>query len=343
MPRRQGADPAGGEGDGERQALQALHEAVHDLALLGGDGEVGPLAPGEQLEQRDGGVVLQHPHPDAGLLGQPERLARRGDDAERGGARQQRLGGLRGAGEDLLAVVEHEERGAQGVERVAEALEGALGAGGERQAHGAGHGAHHVVEGEGVAEVAEPGAAGQGVRAAPGQVARQARLADAGRAEHRGQAGLAPQPRQDRRHLGLAADERLVLVGRERAQLRHEGVALAVLGDQVVGVRGVGLDLLAQAAHRGVGGAGDDARAVAPDALVQLVAGDGAALVAPQVGDELELAAGQALGAAVGAADLAGAQVDGAGLEGQRLHSPMVPPLQPPGLGPATSRRPNPR
>src|SRR5664279_6260315 len=75
--------------------------------------------------------------------------------------------------------------------------------------------------------------------------------------------------------------------------LRLEAVADPSDGQDVLGIGGIGLDLLAEALDVGVEGAAVTSLAVAPDAVHALLSGHDVACLGDQQGEKVELLAGE--------------------------------------------------
>jgi hypothetical protein len=113
---------------------------------------------------------------------------------------------------------------------------------------------------------------------------------------------------------------------------QHELVALAVCGQQVLGVLGVPLDLVAQPQHHRVQRPGHHRARVPPHLRVQDVAVHRRAAAVSQVGNQLGLFGRERLGAPVLARDPEAAQVDSAGVQVQVVHRHILEHSHP-GLG----------
>ena len=125
---RQRPDPAGGQLQRQRQAVEAADDVGHHQRVVALEHQVG-LAPAgmrqERGDRRDRGDVAparlrhrQRAQPEDVLGGQAQGLARRGEHGQVGAAVDQRGGQLAGGVDDVLAVVEHQHGRAAG-QRVA--------------------------------------------------------------------------------------------------------------------------------------------------------------------------------------------------------------------------------
>ena len=125
---REGAQPGRGELDGERQPVEALDQLHGEGLLLRPDREVGPDRGGSRRQQVQGLVAGQRGDRPRDLAGHRERLAARGQHVQPRALGEEGRHQLRGRVDDVLAVVEHDERAptAEGVHEPVEPVDGGV-------------------------------------------------------------------------------------------------------------------------------------------------------------------------------------------------------------------------
>ena len=204
LRRGQAADACGGELDGERHAVE-LTAHLLDGGPVGREVEagrdrcgasqeqLGPLVGG--VERLDGVQVLAH---------RPEALARGREQACRRGTAAEGRGHGRGAGQHVLAVVQHDERGAGG---------GGRHDGGEqvavrrlRHAERLGHRVHDLVGAGHLVELDQDHPPSMALVPRTRDGHREAGLADAAGAEQRHQRG-GPERTEHHRDVLVAAEQ----------------------------------------------------------------------------------------------------------------------------------------
>ena len=177
-----------GELDGQRHAVQTPADLLHGA---------GGAVRGIEARPRRGGALAEQPlglgqrgHPPGDLVGAAQRLAARGQDAHAGPGAQNLLGQAGARVDQVLAVVENEQRLARGQMRH-ERLQGRARCG-DRHADGQRRRLRHE---RGVAEarqVDEPSAVGQLRQRVRRDLERQPRLAAAPGAGERHEPGARP-------------------------------------------------------------------------------------------------------------------------------------------------------
>jgi hypothetical protein len=191
----------------------------------------------------------QRGHPPDDLVGAAQRLAARGQDAHAGPGAQNLLGQAGARVDQVLAVVENDQRLARGQMRH-ERLQSPARCG-DRHADGQRRRLRHE---HGVAEarqVDEPSAVGQLRPRVRRDLERQPRLAAAPGAGERHEPGAAQQAR-DLRALALTADERgqlareVAAARRRRARRRRQQLLVELAGRGVRLGRQLGVEALAQ-------------------------------------------------------------------------------------------------
>ena len=223
----------GGQLDGEGDPIEALADLGHRRGLVGsverepglhGLGSLeeqldrGRVGPGSCVEGRNGPPVLRR---------EAQALAAGGQDPDGGGLAQDRVDEIRRRGQDVLAVVDHDEQ-ASARQRVDDALghrPARSGRDPEDRRHGVGHG-------RGIADrrqLDHPDAVGELVGQLGGDLHREPGLADPARTGE-GHEPVRLHELADLLHLHLAADEardlhRQVPGGRvQRPQRRERGL-----------------------------------------------------------------------------------------------------------------------
>jgi hypothetical protein len=166
-----------GELDGQRHAVQAPADLLH-----GADGVIR----GIEARPRRGGALAEQPlglgqggHPPGDLVGAVQRLAARGQDAHAGPGAQNLLGQAGARVDQVLAVVEHDQRLPRGQIRD-QRLQGGARCG-DRHADGQRRRLRHQLRVAEARQVDKPRAVGQLRQRVGGGLERQPRLAAAPR------------------------------------------------------------------------------------------------------------------------------------------------------------------
>ena len=202
--RREDLHARRGELDRERQALETRGDRADRIGLVSGGLEVGSNEAGPVDEQRLGLQAAERRHRVLLLAGDPERLARRGQDPDPG--RRADEGGDRPGGrrQELLQVVEDEQQAAAGEVRLYELGGRPVGLLGDPQ-----YSCDRRRDERRVAdrrELDEHPAVGEPVDDPFGDADREARLAGAARAGE-GDDPRAGEEVRDRGDLGCAPDK----------------------------------------------------------------------------------------------------------------------------------------
>jgi hypothetical protein len=104
------ADAGGGELDRERQPAEPLADRPDRREPFVGQDEVGPVRPGALHEQRHASRRVQRRDGMAAFAGDTQELPARDEHVQLRGRPHEGRDGLRAGREELLQVVEHEER-----------------------------------------------------------------------------------------------------------------------------------------------------------------------------------------------------------------------------------------
>jgi hypothetical protein len=202
--RAEHAHARAGELDRQGQTVEPGHELGDDRALVGARSEI-RARKSSSIQEKSHGIRLE-PGLDAGqdqaselrddFAAHAQSNTRRNQHAELGSAPEPVLDGRHGDRNELLEIVEHEQRGTAGDQRIHQArrrvvLRALLP---ERNTERPGHGTEDAVQVRRFREVAEPhtARAARQERAAVAQpvLDRESSLARTRRAEHRHQAGV---------------------------------------------------------------------------------------------------------------------------------------------------------
>ncbi len=219
LRRRQHAGARGGELERQRQAAQPLGDGTHGRHRLVVEHEAGAMLARAIHEQRDPGVGLQRRHGVTALPADPQELAARDDEPERGRVAGQARDDLGAPWEQLLEVVEDEQAGPVPQVRAQRVLDGLLGR--LADAEGGGDGGLDPRRIADRGEVDEPRPVREGVARVAGDREREAGLAAAAR-PGQGHDAAPAELVADRRALPVAPDEARDLARQVR---RHLGRA----------------------------------------------------------------------------------------------------------------------